>query len=212
MTSLAAEGADDEEPAPSAAVPRIGWPGLSRLVLLALCLGLILGWPPGLRSQSPPDYQGFGATTPGGANGTVVHVTNLNDSGPGSFREAVSQGNRTVVFDVGGDIVLADDVFVSGAFITIDGFTAPLPGITLRDFGLSIRGSRGAHDVIVRGIRVRDSLLDGMQVAAGAYNVVIDHVSVHGSGDGSLDITEDARDVTVSWSILAQPASARTCC
>jgi pectate lyase len=90
---------------------------------------------------------------------------------------------------------------VTGPFVTIDGFSAPPPGITLRNRGLVIRGRRGAHDVIVRGIRVRDSAIDGIQVGSGAYNVVIDHVSVEGSNDGNIDITEST-DVTVSWSIL----------
>ncbi len=151
------------------------------------------------------EYEGFGASTPGGSDGSVVHVTNLNDSGPGSLREAVAGGNRTVVFDVGGIIELESAVYMTGAFVTIDGFTAPVPGITLRGGALVIRGNDGAHDVIVRGLRVRDAPLDGIQIAYGAYNVVIDHVSIHGSGDGNLDITEGSHDVTVSWSILAAP-------
>jgi pectate lyase len=150
--------------------------------------------------------QGFGATTPGGAGRPVVHVTNLNDSGPGSLRAAVSAGNRTVVFDVAGDIGLLDHVYVTGAFITIDGLTAPPPGITLRGRGLILRGSRGVHDVIVRGLRIRDSSVDGVQVAYGAYNIRLEQMSVSGSVDGNLDITESAHDVTVAWSILAAPA------
>ena len=94
-----------------------------------------------------------------------------------------------------------------GAFVTVDGTSAPAPGITLRNHGLYIRGDRGAHDVIVRGIRVRDAFEDGIQVAAAAYNVLLDHVSVQDSGDGNIDITQTGtRDVTVAWSILAQPA------
>ena len=149
-------------------------------------------------------YQGFGASTAGGSEGAVVHVTNLNDSGPGSLREAVSQGNRTVVFDVGGQILLQSEIYVRGAFITIDGFTAPPPGITLKNAGLFIRGSKGAHDVIVRGIRVRNASNDGIQIKDSAYNIVIDHVSIDGSTDGNLDIVQGAHDVTVSWSIIGQ--------
>ena len=159
-----------------------------------------------------PAYQGFGAKTPGGSGKAIVRVANLNDSGPGSFRDAVSQGSRTVVFDVAGEIVLTKTVYIRGAFITVDGFTAPAPGITLKNYGLSISGNRGAHDIIVRGMRVRDAGItgdkeqtDGMNVVKGAYNVVIDHVSIHGSEDGNLDIGTDSRDVTVSWSILAEP-------
>ena len=150
-------------------------------------------------------YQGFGASTPGGSGGTVVRVTNLNDAGPGSLREAVSQGNRTVVFDVGGQILLQSEIYVRGAFVTIDGFTAPSPGITLKNAGLFIRGSKGAHDVIVRGLRIRNASIDGIQIKDSAYNIVIDHVSIDGATDGNLDITQGAHDVTVSWSILGQP-------
>ena len=149
------------------------------------------------------EYQGFGATTPGGAGQPIVRVTNLDDSGPGSLREAVSQGNRTIVFDVGGVIQLTELLYVRGAFVTIDGFTAPDPGITLRNSSLVIAGDHGAHDVIVRGLRVRDSANDGIMIKYAAYNVVIDHVSLTDSFDGNIDVTRDAHDVTVSWSILA---------
>jgi pectate lyase len=131
-----------------------------------------------------------------------VRVTTLNDGGRGSLREALRHGNRTVVFDVAGEIRLSTHLYVGGPFVTIDGSSAPPPGITLRGHGLIIRGNRGAHDVIVRGLRVRDAAIDGIQIAYGAYNVVIDHVSVAGSADGNIDITAGSRDVTVSWSII----------
>ncbi len=189
------------------------WIGWALLVLASSALVLVAS--SGVNTQEKAlqaPYQGFGAKTPGGSGKTIVRVTNLNDSGPGSFRDAVLKGNRTVVFAVAGEIVLTKTVGVRGAFITIDGFTAPSPGITLKNFGLSINGRRGAHDVIVRGIRIRDAGTkgdkeesDGINIIRGAYNVVIDHVSIQGSEDGNLDIGTDSRDVTVSWSILAEP-------
>ncbi|MGH8006048.1 MAG: hypothetical protein ACREQ3_03485, partial [Candidatus Binatia bacterium] len=100
-------------------------------------------------------FAGFGATTPGGSGGTVVHVTNLKDAGLGSLRDALSQGNRHIVFDVAGVIELKSRLDVKGAHITIDGFSALLPGITLKNYGLRIPGKDGAHNVIVQGIRVR---------------------------------------------------------
>src|SRR5262245_34364901 len=59
-----------------------------------------------------PTAEGFGALATGGRGGTVYHVTNLNDSGAGSFRDAVSVGNRIVVFDVGGYINLTSECAV----------------------------------------------------------------------------------------------------
>lgn len=150
--------------------------------------------------------QGFGATTPGGAGGQVVRVTTLEDAGPGSLREAASGGRRTIVFDVAGEIILRDHVRIRGAFVTIDGSTAPPPGITLRGNGLGVLGTDGAHDVIVRNLRIRNASGDGIGIGYGAFNVLIEHVSIHGSGDGNLDITTGAHDVTVAWSILAEPA------
>lgn len=194
---------------------RIAFP-LLPVGLLSMLLVLHAPWPPrdgawrpGVVWAQAPTYEGFGASTPGGSGGDVVRVTNLNDVGAGSLRDAVAQGHRTVVFDVAGTIELGSVVFVTGAFITIDGFTAPAPGITLRGGGLVVRGRDGAHDVIIRGLRVREASEDGIQIAYGAYNVVVDHVSIHGSRDGNLDITEGAHDVTVSWSILAAPASGK---
>ena len=175
------------------------------------CLGTLLlaSRGAGELSAQTDIYEGFGAITRGGSGGPTVYVTTLNDAGPGSLREALKRGNRTIHFQVAGDIVLKDFLSVSGSYMTIDATTAPPPGITLRSAGLIIRGARGAHDVVVRGLRVRDSRNDGIQVAYGAHRVVIDHVSVSGSSDGNLDITYGSRDVTVSWSILG--GTRRTC-
>jgi hypothetical protein len=114
------------------------------------------------------------------------------------------------VFDVSGEIPLNSSLRVRGAYVTIDGFAAPSPGITLKNYGIGIDGN---HDIIVRGLRIRHagnssdgSTTDGMYVIHGAYNIVIDHVSIYGSEDGNLDIGTGAHDVTVSWSIFIKPA------
>lgn len=156
---------------------------------------------------SPGSPEGFGAGTPGGTGQPVHRVTNRNDSGPGSLRDAVSGGNRTVVFDVAGTIRAVDRyVDVRGAFVTIDGTTAPPPGITLSGWGLRTDGRKGAHDVIIRGLRIRDvgqnGVGDGISVTEGAYNVLVDHVSIGDTADGSIDVTRRAHDVTIQWSML----------
>jgi hypothetical protein len=148
-------------------------------------------------------YEGFGRNTTGGAGKPVYRVTNLNDSGAGSLRDAVSQGNRCVVFDVGGTISLASNLLVTGANVTIDGLTAPAPGITLRNRALVMQGSSGAGNVVVRGIRHRYAPAgeDAIRVYQ-ASNIVIDRVSVSGFGDGAIDVTENSRDVTIQYSIV----------
>jgi F5/8 type C domain/Right handed beta helix region len=153
------------------------------------------------------EYQGFGAETPGGSGQPVYRVTNLRDSGPGSLRDAVSRSRRYIVFDVAGEINLSSRIHVRGSYITIDGFTAPEPGITLKGWGLYMWGKDGAHNIIVRGIRVRNSGGDGLHVSKGAHDIVIDRSSVAFAGDGNIDITEGAYNVTVSRTILAEPAS-----
>ncbi len=150
-------------------------------------------------------YQGFGRYTTGGAGKPVYRVTNRNNSGAGSLRDALSQGNRCVVFDVGGTITLSSNLLVRGANVTIDGLTAPSPGITLKGGTLVMQGSSGAGNVVVRGIRHRSAPAgaDGIRVY-NASNIVIDRVSVSGYGDGGIDVTERARNVTIQWSILGK--------
>jgi len=177
-------------------------------ISLAL-VSLVLSSPLILAQNQVATYQGFGATTPGGSGRTVVRVTNLNDSGPGSLRHALSQGNRTVVFDVAGEIAVKGKfIDVKGAFITVDGFSAPPPGITLKGGGLRVVSGKfgGEHDVILKGLRIRNAPVDGIQIGRGVYNVIIDHVSIQGSGDENISISLGAHDVTVSWSIFAEGA------
>jgi hypothetical protein len=84
-----------------------------------------------------PGAQGFGKAATGGRDGSVYHVTNLNDSGPGSFRDAVSSSGRIVVFDVGGYISLKTAVSAKSN-LTLAGQTAPGGGIGFRG-GVDVR-------------------------------------------------------------------------
>ena len=67
----------------------------------------IVPTPTGACANPSGGYEGFGRNTTGGAGKPVYRVTNLNDNGTGSLRDALSRGNRCVVFDVGGTISAA---------------------------------------------------------------------------------------------------------
>ncbi len=151
-----------------------------------------------------PSAEGFGRYATGGRGGEVYHVTNLNDSGPGSFRDAVSQPDRIVVFDVGGVIRLESRVTVSPN-LTIAGQTAPGDGISIYGNGLSYTG---ANNTITRYIRIRmgkvgDNGKDAVTVASG-HDMIFDHVSITWGRDGTLDINGDVKNFTIQNSIIGQ--------
>jgi pectate lyase len=162
-----------------------------------------------------PGAQGAGAVSVGGRGGRVIEVTSLNDSGPGSFRDAVTQtGPRTVVFRVGGTITLQSAVFIREPYLTIAGQTAPGGGIQFRGHSISI--TDGAHDVIVRYIRSRrgwnasggtDS--KGFEIVSYSrtvYNVIVDHSSFGWQQDDN-SMWNKVRNVTYQWNIFAEANS-----
>ena len=103
-------------------------------LLVTVPLGLIGSSSLALAAPAFPGAEGFGANSIGGRGGTLIEVTNLNDSGPGSFRAAVeASGPRIVVFRVGGTIELQSSLIITNPYITIAGQTAPGGGITLKN-------------------------------------------------------------------------------
>ena len=160
-----------------------------------------------------PSAEGFGAYTRGGRGGQVIHVTNLNDDGPGSLRWAVEQkGPRTVVFEVSGTIELKERLDIEHPYITIAGQTAPGDGICLKGETLRI----ATDEVIVRFIRVRlgdgthgqGSLQgkDAISISAGE-NIIVDHCSASWSLDEVLSSSTSEPDlsrVTVQWCFITE--------
>ncbi len=152
-----------------------------------------------------PGAEGYGKYTTGGRGGEVYVVTNLNDSGKGSLREAVeAEGPRIVVFAVDGTIELKSPLEINNDNITIAGQSAPGDGICLKDYPLSINAS----NVIVRYIRVRMGdryEQDGDGLGGGRYgqkNVILDHLSVSWSIDECLSIYK-TENLTVQWCLIA---------
>lgn len=165
-----------------------------------------------------PGAEGFGANSVGGQGGEIYEVTNLNNSGVGSFREAVeASGARIVEFSVSGTIVLTSKLQVINPYITIAGQTAPGGGICLKGSG-TWNGSClaiGTHNVIVRYIRVRqgamtntansrDGILIGSATPGVVHDVIVDHCSISWATDENVTIWWDPYDVTVQWCIISE--------
>lgn len=156
-----------------------------------------------------PGAQGWGRFATGGRTGTVYHVTNLNDSGTGSLRDAVSQPNRIVVFDVAG-VIRINTRIVFARNLYVAGQTAPGEGITVYGNGVSFSG---ATNTIVRYMRFRmgkvgDSGKDCAGIANGT-DMIFDHCSFSWGLDETFSINPDGKgtkpeNITISNTIMGQ--------
>ncbi|WP_321480014.1 polysaccharide lyase [uncultured Bacteroides sp.] len=134
---------------------------------------------PQAKIPSFPGAEGGGMYSFGGRGGKVITVTNLNDRGPGSLREACETGGaRIVVFNVAGVIRIKTPIIVRAPYITIAGQTAPGDGVCLAGESFWVN----THDVVVRHMRFRrgetnvgrrDDAFGGNPVG----NIMIDHCS-----------------------------------
>lgn len=176
-----------------------------KLITIAACAAATLAM-----AQAPafPGAEGHGRYVTGGRGGIVKHVTNLNDKGTGSFRDAVSgSSKKIVVFDVAGVIPLSSDLTI-GANTTIMGQTAPYPGITLR-----YKTIRCANNIIVRYIRIRrgqehtttDSEFDGGDAIWDRQKtgMIFDHCSMSWSTDEVASFY-DNNNFTMQWCTIAE--------
>lgn len=159
-----------------------------------------------------PEAEGFGKYTSGGRGGKTIIVSNLNDDGAGSFREAVSaKGKRIVVFSVSGTIHLQSKLSITSD-VTIAGQTAPGDGICLADHSVVLNG----NNIIIRYLRFRmgdknqkGGMVDGNggDDALGVNrkkNIIIDHCSMSWSTDEVFSVY-DGDSTTVQWNLIAEP-------
>lgn len=167
-----------------------------------------------------PGAQGGGAFSFGGRGGRTIVVTSLEDSGPGTLREACEQGGaRIIVFNVAGIIKLRTPLIIRAPYITIAGQTAPGDGICVAGESVWIN----THDVVVRYMRFRrgetnvgrrDDSIGGNPIG----NIMIDHVSaswgldenmsmyrhMYDQGDGSKEQKLGTVNITIQNSIFAE--------
>ena len=167
-----------------------------------------------------PGAQGWGRFAKGARasnSPTVYHVTNLNDSGTGSFRDAVSQPNRIIVFDVAGTIKIKSGLVFSKN-LTVLGQTAPGDGVQIYGDRVSFSG---ADNVIVRYMRFRmgKSAASGQKDACGIANggnMIFDHLSVLWGRDENFSVSWDNKgtaphDITIQNSIIGQGLQTHSC-
>lgn len=148
-----------------------------------------------------PEAQGWGRFATGGRYGTVYHVTNLNDSGTGSLRDAVSGRDRIVVFDVAG-VIKINSRMTFAPNLYVAGQTAPGEGITVYGNGVSFSGSSNS---IIRYMRFRmgaggDSGKDCAGIANGT-NMIFDHCSFAWGRDETFSINSDGKGEMHSFTL-----------
>ncbi len=167
-----------------------------------------------------PTAEGFAANAVGGRGGMVIEVTNLNDSGDGSLRSAMeASGPRICVFRVSGTITLKSAIKLSAPYLTVAGQTSPggvqIKGTGQPDGDWGVWFVNGAHDIILRHLRVRmggnmqhdagNNILFYGTAEPGVHDVIVDHCSVSWGSDTQLDWYGSYLDrATFQWNIIAE--------
>ena len=202
---------------------RSRWPWLVGGVALAATTGLAA------MPARPPPLEGYGARSSFGDGGGRCVVQTLADGGEGSLRECLAEHASSgepmeISFAVGGTIALVDDLSIRHPFVTMDGLSAPDPGVTITsadtgkktEFVIGDDPSTGScgHDVLVQGVRFLGTW-DGIEhtprqestvgvtarrVRDCMRNVVFNRITVIAAPDAAGDLVGDVSNVTIQYS------------
>jgi hypothetical protein len=189
------------------------YPFMKTQLLLLLAVSIASHLCAADRPLAFPGAEGYGRFATGGRGGDVYHVKNLNDGGEGSLRDAIKSKKkdvpRTVVFDVGGTIILKSPLKIESVKgFTLAGQTAPGGGITLRDHGIVFSK---CSDVVVRYMRFRlgdetktsEDVINVGPEKEGCQDMIFDHVTATWGIDGIMDVYAADR-FTMQWCLFGE--------
>lgn len=151
-----------------------------------------------------PTAYGAGSNVSGGRGKPVYFVTNLNNSGSGSFRQALNDTKTSnggiIVFNVSGTINLTSDLFFANQDnISILGQTAPIGGIAITGNRLRFQN---VNNLIIRYVRFRPNFAPSPTTQKDVLEIfdssdyIIDHCSL---AWGTDEIVNSGNGTNYTW-------------